>query len=672
MPNRLTRETSVYLQQHKDNPVDWHPWGEEAFARARQEDKPVLVSIGYSSCHWCHVMERESFEDPEVAAQMNQRLVCIKVDREERPDVDQIYMDAVVRLTGQGGWPLNMFCTPDGRPYYGGTYFPPQRAHGRPSWLEVVDAATRSYREQGAEVEEQASRIMEVLSARPELPRGGRADRSALSALVHELMRRADPAYGGFGSAPKFPTPTNLEAILYATAQNVGTAGAREHVLLTCKRMARGGLFDQLGGGFHRYSTDAQWLVPHFEKMLYDQGQLLRVYAEAYRQTGEAELAWPIEETIAWLEREMRSPEGGFDASQDADSEGEEGKYYVWNRAEVEAVLGPEDGAAFCDAYGVVPGGTFERTGKSVLEHSLAVERPRFAESRARLLAARSERIAPATDRKHVTSWIAYTAGGIATCAAAFDRADWLAAACRAADFLLERMRDPERGLLRIWDGKTASVPAFLDDHAALLCALLDLQRAGADDRYLDEALEVAAAIRTGFFSPEKADLFFAREGDATLVYRPSSDSDGATPAANGLATLGLVRLAELTGRAELRKLVDAVLETQGPMAQHLPAAAPTLLRAGALRETGLGLALVLGDPDDPRTLALARRGRELLTSEDAVVIAHPGNPPGWLAPEWLEGRDLVDGAPTAYLCLGRVCSLPATSADELALPPAA
>jgi uncharacterized protein YyaL (SSP411 family) len=452
----------------------------------------------------------------------------------------------------------------------------------------------------------------------------------------------------------------------------VAAGDALEHLVFTCERMARGGIYDQLAGGFHRYSTDARWLVPHFEKMLYDQGQLLRVYAEAWRQTQAPTLAWPIAETVDWLCSEMLSEQGGFYASQDADSEGEEGKYYVWNRDEVAAVLGPDEGAAFSDAYGVTAGGTFERSGRSVLEHGLAGERPRFAAARAKLLAARAERIAPVTDRKQITAWIAYAAGGLASAAGVFDRSDWRAAAERAVDFLLSKMRDDEGRLLRIWDGERARVPGFLDDHAALLCALLDLQRAGADPRCMDAALEIAGEITTSFYSEEAKDLFFARAGDQTLVFRPTSDSDGATPAANGLAALGLLRTALLTGRTELAEVACAVLDAHGPLAKRVPAAAPTLLRAATLLEHGLGVALVLGDPGDSRSQALASRARRLLSCEDAVVLVHPDRPPAWLAPAWLEGRGLVDGAPTAYLCRGKACSLPATSPDELALPPSA
>jgi uncharacterized protein YyaL (SSP411 family) len=602
--NRLAGESSAYLLQHRDNPVDWYAWGDEAWERARREGRPVLVSIGYSSCHWCHVMERESFEDPDTARLMNERLVCIKVDREERPDVDQIYMETVVRLTGAGGWPLNVFCMPDGRPFFGGTYFPPVPAHSRACWRDVVESVSRVFAEQRDEVESQASRILAALRARPSAD-GDRPDGcETLGALARQLMAQADRAYGGFGGPPKFPTPTNLEAILLAQALRCAPAGAFDQVVLTLHRMARGGLYDQLGGGFHRYSTDARWLVPHFEKMLYDQGQLLRVYAEAQRQSEprDADLEWPVAETIEFLEREMRGPEGGFVASLDADSEGEEGLFYVWKPEEIEAVLGAPGGAEFSTAYGVEAGGNFEATGRSVLSHVLAGERGRFADARRRLFEARGARVRPDTDAKHITSWIAYAIGGLATAGAAFDRSEWIESAARGADFVLDHMLDPDAGLLRIWTGSRAKIPAFLDDYAATLCALLDLHRAGAEDRYLERALELAHGIRTRFFAAEERDLYFVPADAETLVVRPTSDSDGATPGAAGLAALGLVRIAELTGSDELGAVVDAVLETHAPILARAPAQLPTLARAAALRDAGLGVGLVLGDPQAEAT----------------------------------------------------------------------
>jgi uncharacterized protein YyaL (SSP411 family) len=580
-------------------------------------------------------------------------------------------MDAVVRLTGGGGWPLNVFCAPDGRPFYGGTYFPPAPAYGRPGWREVVEAIAKAWAEQREEVESQAGRILEALRARPtgggERPEG----REALRAVARRLMERADPAYGGFGPAPKFPTPTNLEAILLAQSLGCAPVGAFEHALFTLDRMARGGIYDQLGGGFHRYSTDARWLVPHFEKMLYDQGQLLRVYAEAQRQSpsGDPDLEWPVVETIELLEREMRGPEGGFFASLDADSEGEEGRFYVWTPAEIDAALGSEAGSEFAIAYGVEAAGNFEGGGRSVLSHALAGERPRFASARRRLLEARSGRVRPDTDRKHVTSWIAYTIGGLATAGSAFDRPDWVASAARGADFLLDRMFDADGRLLRIWNRERASVPAFLDDHAATLCALLDLHRAGGGERYVERALEVADAIRTRFFDAEARDLFFVPSDGEALVVRPSSDSDGATPAASGLAALGLVRISELAGRDELRAVVDAVLEAYAPILAREPVHLPTLARAAALRDAGLGVGLVLGDPDAPSTRLLARRARALLSSEEPVVVLPPGSAPAWLAREWLEGREMQAGAATAYICRGGACSLPATDPESLLAP---
>jgi len=669
MANRLANETSAYLRQHAHNPVDWYPWGDEAWGRARAEDKPVLVSIGYSSCHWCHVMERESFEDPNVGRLMNEHVIAIKVDREERPDVDQIYMEAVQRMTGSGGWPLNMFCMPDGRPFMGGTYFPPRRMHNRPSFAEVVLAVSRLWTTQRDDVQKAAQEVLASLNARPDVTSPDPLGRESLSVLVRQLMARADRRHGGFGAAPKFPTATNLEAVLAATQLGVARGDALEHLVFSLEKMARGGIFDQLGGGFHRYSTDERWLVPHFEKMLYDNGQLLRVYAEAYRQTANENLRWPVEETVVWLEREMRDPAGGFFASQDADSEGEEGRFFVWSPDEIAAVLGPELGRELADAYGVEAGGNFEHTGKSVLAHGLAGERSRYADARSQLMAARIERAAPATDRKNVLSWIGYAISGLALAGSTFDRPDWLAGAARAAEFALTRMSDGGRALRRVYEDGQAKIPAFLDDHAALILALLDLQRADGDARWVEAALVIADELRARFYDPKSRELFFTSASDATLVLRPTSDGDGATPAGAGLAVLALLRLVELTGRADLRDVAEAVLEREGPVASRAPLYLPTLTRAAALHETGLGIALVLGTPGDPGTEALAARARQVLGPEDAVVIVPPGAPPAWLSAELLEGRSQRGGVPTAYLCRGQVCGLPATKPDEVRPP---
>ncbi len=666
--NRLAAESSAYLRQHMHNPVDWHPWGEDALARARGEDKPLLVSIGYSACHWCHVMERESFEDEATAALMNQLYVNVKVDREERPDLDQIYMDTVVRLHGHGGWPLTVFCTPEGRPFFGGTYFPPEARHGLPAFRDVLRAVEHAYREQRSKVDETAGSILQALRARPAgvaqaLPGG-----ETLAGAARELLERADREHGGFGDGPKFPTPTNLELAL--AALDVLPAREAEPALdflaFTAREMARRGLYDQLGGGFHRYCVDGHWGVPHFEKMLYDQGQLLRFYAEVWRRTGASDddLVWPIRETATWLRREMRAEEGGYCASQDADSEGEEGKFYVWTPAEVRAVLGAERGAAFCAAYGVTPEGNFEH-GTTVLWDLARLPRAEFAAERAALLEARGKRVPPGTDRKRLASWNGLAVSGLAHAGALVGEPELVADAVTAAEFVVTKLRDGEGRLLRVYAEGRARVRAFLDDLAAMLAAALDLHRAGAGERWLGEALALAGEIAAHFFDADEGDLFLTPSDGERLVHRPRSDHDGATPHSAGLAVLGLLRAAELGGRAELRRVAERVIRTHAFALECAPLAYPTLLRAAALAERGLDVAVVVGEPADPATAALARAARLALRPDDAVVVAAPGARPPGLDPSWLEGRSLVAGRPTAYLCRGTTCSLPLTDPES-------
>jgi uncharacterized protein YyaL (SSP411 family) len=668
--NRLAAETSTYLRQHRTNPVDWYAWGPEALERARAEDKPLLVSIGYSACHWCHVMEHESFEDPETAALMNRLFVNIKVDREERPDVDQIYMDTVVGLTGRGGWPLTVFCTPDGRPFYGGTYYPPEPRHGMPGFRQVLTSVEQAYRERRGEVHESADRIVAALGARPHGVASGPPGAQCAAQGAIRLLQRADPRHGGFGTAPKFPTPTSLDLLL-AAIDVLPERRAREaldHVLLTCREMARGGLYDHLGGAFHRYCVDAHWGVPHFEKMLYDEGQLLRTYAEAWRRSGcdDDDLLWPIRETVEALRRDLSAPEGGFFASQDADSEGEEGRFYVWTPDEVEAVLGAARAAEFCRAYGVTERGNFEG-GATVLADRAREARERFAAERDALRRAREKRVAPGTDRKRVTSWNAYTISGLARAGSLLGDASMLRDATAAADFLLERLVDDAGRLLRVFDGGRAHVTGFLDDHAALLEACLDLQRAGAGERYLTSALRLADAIAQRFFDDGEDDFFFTPADGEALARRPRSDHDGATPGAAGLATLALLRAAAISGRGDLRDLAERVLRTHAPALESAPEAHPTLARAALLAERGVSVAVVIGAPEAEGTGALAARARRVLGPEDGVLVVAPGAaaPPG-VDPLWLEGRAIVDAGPTAYVCRGPVCSLPVTQPHDL------
>jgi hypothetical protein len=669
--NRLAAESSAYLRQHMHNPVDWHPWGDAMLAKARDEDKPLLVSIGYSACHWCHVMERESFEDEATAALMNQLFVPVKVDREERPDVDRIYMDFVVRTSGHGGWPLTVFCTPDGRPFWGGTYFPPAPRHGLPSFRDVLAGLGRAWATQRADVEASASQVVAQLSRRTAgvatQPPGAHSLRDAATGL----MEGADAASGGFGGAPKFPTPTSLEALL-AAVDVLPAATARaalDHLVLSCREMARRGLFDQLGGGFHRYCVDATWTIPHFEKMLYDEGQLLRVYAETWRRTGcnNDELVWPIRETVAYLRREMAAPDGGYFASQDADSEGEEGIYYVWTPDQVRSVLGNERGDAFCAAYGVTKMGNFEHDTTQLVDE-VRRERSLFAAERAQLLGVRARRIPPATDRKRVASWNGYLISGLARAGSLLGDAAMLADAVSTADFVLTRMRDTEGRLTHVYNEGRAHVTGFLEDVAALLEATLDLHRAGAGNRFLDAAVALAEDIVARFFDEHDGDLYLTPSDGERLVHRPRSEPDGATPNAAGSAALGLLRAAALTGRSEWHDVVLRVLRANAYGIERAPAAFPTFARAAAIAERGLSVAVVVGDPADPATAALADRARRVLAPEDGVIVVAPGAaPPASLDAAWLVGREVVGGRATAYICRGTTCSLPVHDPDALA-----
>jgi uncharacterized protein YyaL (SSP411 family) len=599
---------------------------------------------------------------------MNELFVNVKVDREERPDVDQIYMDTVVRLHGHGGWPLTVFCTPDGRPFHGGTYFPPEARHGLPAFRDVLRAVAQVFREQPQQVEDVAGRILAALRARPAGVAQGLPGAEALASAARELFERADREHGGFGDGPKFPTPTNLELALASldVLPAPEAEASLEFLAFSCREMARRGLYDHLGGGFHRYCVDDHWGVPHFEKMLYDQGQLLRVYAEVWRRSGGADpdLVWPIRETAEWLQREMRAEDGGFYASQDADSEGEEGRFYVWTPAQVREVLGEERGAAFCAAYGVTAEGNFEH-GTTVLWDLARRPRAEFAAEREVLRAARAKRVAPGTDRKRVASWNGLAISGLAHAGALIGDEGMVAEAVAAADFVLDELRDGEGRLLRVYAEGRARVRAFLDDEAALLAALLDLHRAGAGERFLPEALRIADEIAAWFFDSDEGDLFLAPSDGERLAHRPRSDHDGATPHSAGLAVLGLLRAAELSGRADLRRIAERVIRGHAFALERAALAYPTLLRAAVCADRGLGVAVVVGTPGEPATEALARGARLALPPEDAVVVAAPGSAPPGLDPTWLEGRTLSAGRPAAYLCRGTTCSLPITEFSE-------
>jgi len=640
MPNRLAQETSPYLLQHRDNPVDWYPWGPEALARARTLDRPLLVSIGYSACHWCHVMERESFEDPRVATLMNEHFVCIKVDREERPDIDAVCMEACQTMTGQGGWPLNAFLTPEQAPFYVGTYYPPEPRHGMPGWPMVLEAVAQAWDQRRDKIREQGTEVLRSLGGASRLPA---SDEPITPAVLDEaadgLTQIYDPINGGFGRAPKFPQASLVEFLL--------ARGERDMSLATLRAMATGGIYDQVGGGFSRYAVNATWTVPHFEKMLYDNSLLARAYLHGWQVSGEPLFRRVCEETLDWALREMRSPEGGFYAALDADSEGVEGKFYVWTVAELRDVLGADADAAIA-FFGAGEPGNFE--GANVLEGRGPVP-DRLAEIRAALYAARSRRIRPGLDDKQLTAWNALMISALAQAGAALERADYVAAAARAAEFLLGR-RDDGR-LLR-----TGQIPAYLDDHAYLLEALLTLYEATFDPRWYREARALADTMIERFADDETGGFFTTAADHSEGFARRKDLDDSPVPAGGSSAAFGLLRLARLTGEFEYERRALGVLRVLAPIVGRHPHGFGHVLQAIDFYLAPVREVAIVGDGPGVAALARVVRGAH----RPHVVLAGgaaDGVP-------LLEGRTDVGGRPAAYVCEHFSCRAPVTEADAL------
>jgi uncharacterized protein YyaL (SSP411 family) len=673
-PNRLARETSPYLLQHAHNPVDWYPWGPEALERARRERRPILLSIGYSACHWCHVMERESFEDEGIAGLMNELFVCIKVDREERPDLDHIYMSAVQMLTGHGGWPLTVFLTPEGHPFYGGTYFPPVDRHGMPGFPRVLQGVAQAFGERQGDVQRSVEEIgaglrrVETQEAAPEpLPP------DLVVASARALARHYDTQHGGMGSAPKFPNPMVFSLFLRAW-HATGADELRDMVTTTLRHMAAGGIYDQLGGGFHRYSVDARWLVPHFEKMLYDNALLVRLYLEGFQATGDPEFARVAEETLAYVRREMTHPEGGFYAAQDADSEGVEGKYFVWTPAEVIAALGAEHGEIVCRYYDVTDAGNFEH--KNILHRTVDLEqmsrlfkRPAaeigaiVRAGRERLLALRGRRVAPARDDKVLTSWNALMISAFADAYKVLGGDAHREAAEKALGFLYARLYRDGR-LLRTFKDGEGKLNAYLDDYAFLLEALLDLYEGTFDLRLLARATEIAEVLLASFEDATRGGFFFTSADHETLVHRPKPTFDGSIPSGNAAAAMGLLRLYHYGGDA---RFLGAAERTLGLFARgmrsepfgfaHMIAVADLYLRKP--REI-----VVVGRRDDPETATLLARLRRTYLPNKTVTVAEPD------AGERLplaRDKTQVNGRVTTYVCHDYACSPPVTDWESLA-----
>jgi uncharacterized protein len=652
MANALARETSPYLLQHRDNPVDWLPWGDEALRRAREHDRPLLVSIGYSACHWCHVMERESFEDPQTAALMNEHFVCVKVDREERPDVDALYMEAVQAMTGHGGWPLNVFVTPEQVPFFGGTYFPPEPRQGMPSWRQVLGAVAEAWQTRNDEIRTQGERMAQRLQGAALLePSDEPIAAAGLDDAVAMLRGAFDSLNGGWGGAPKFPSASVIEFLL--------RRGERQMTLYTLRSMASGGIYDQVGGGFARYAVDATWTVPHFEKMLYDNALLARGYLHGWQVTGDELLRRTVEETLEWAIREMRAPEGGFYSALDADSEGVEGKFYVWTLDELRSALG-DDFSAAAAWFGASEAGNFE--GANVLE-SRGPEPPAEVRERirARLLEVRAARIRPGLDDKRLAAWNALMISALAEAGAVLGRADFVAAARHAAAFVLDRMRTPEGRLLRTFNAGEARLNAYLEDHTFLLEALLVLYEATFEERWFTAARETADTIVDRFADPANGGFFSTSDDHEELVARRKDLEDAPIPSGSSAAAFGLLRLAALTGEARYADHAVSHLRLLHEIAPKHPTAFGHLLQAidfhlAAVREVAL-----VGEPDGVAPLAGVVRSA---FRPHVVLAGGPGD--GASAVPLMEGRTPVDGRAAAYVCEHFACLRPVTSADEL------
>ena len=652
MTNRLADETSPYLLQHADNPIDWWPWCDDAFAEARRRDVPVLVSVGYSACHWCHVMAHESFEDPTVAEVVNRLFVSIKVDREERPDVDAVYMDAVQAMNGHGGWPMTVFCLPDGRPFFAGTYFPKETRGQHLGFRELCERVSELWHTRRDDLVEQAANITEAIDEGVRLPDpSGDRGTDAIDAAIATLLTQVDLVDGGFGGAPKFPQTFAIDALL-RHHRRTGDRASIDAALLALDAMAAGGIYDHLGGGFARYATDRRWLVPHFEKMLYDQALLARVYLHAWQLTGERRFRQTLAETIAYVLRDLRHADGGFFSAEDADSEGVEGRFYVWSIDEVRAVCG-DDADAAIDWYGVTEHGNWEHT--NILERPVrgdlarppAVERARVA-----LFAARERRVRPGLDDKVLTEWNALMITALAEAGAACDEPDWVAAAERAATFLCENSRIDGRWM-RSWKGR-AHILAFSADHAALVEAFVALHEATGDPRWLDEAIATADALLDLFGDDTGFGVFTNGTDGETLVARPKEVMDNATACANSLTALGLLRLSALTGDARHRDAALAIVDALVDAAGRVPLGFGHLLEAAEFARYGSVEIVVTGERPD-----LVAEVHHRWLPRSVFTWGRPGRSPLW------EGRDESPGR--AHVCRSMTCALPATTVAELA-----
>ena len=651
--NRLADETSPYLQQHKDNPVDWYPWGDEAFERAKAEDKPILLSVGYAACHWCHVMAHESFEDDATAEVMNRLFVNVKVDREERPDVDAIYMEAVQALSGHGGWPMTVFLTPDGRPFFGGTYFPPIARQGLPSFTQLCEAMSEVWQERRDDVLSQASELTNALGRSSQIATTGEPlpGPDALVTARNTLLQRFDNRWGGFGAAPKFPQPDLLELLLRTYLRD-GSEDTVGMVTVTLDAMAAGGMYDHLGGGFARYSTDTQWLVPHFEKMLTDQALLAAVYLHAWQVTGEDRFLQVLSETIDYVRRDLRHPDGGFFSSEDADSEGVEGKFYVWSEDDIRSLLGSSADEAIA-WWGVSAGGNFE--GANILHRPVRGDLARSAaveSARQTLFEAREKRVRPGLDDKVLTEWNGLFIAAMAEAGAAVGREDWLADARAGASFLLDNLRRPDGRWLRAWQGgKPGRHLAFAADYAAVIDAFTRLAEATGEARWIQEARTAADAMLELFWDDGAGGLFTNGADAETLITRSKDLIDNAVPSANGNGALALLRLGALVGEGYYTQRGEDILGLLAGLIRQHPTAFSRALAAVDLISAGVTEIAIVGEVPE---LVRAVQARYLPNA----VLAW-GEP--YASPLF---EDRKDGM--AYVCRDYACQAPVSDVDSL------
>ena len=658
MPNRLAREKSPYLLQHADNPVDWYPWGPEALERARALDKPILLSVGYSACHWCHVMEHESFENPAIAALMNEHFVSIKVDREERPDIDQVYMAAVQAMTGQGGWPMTVFMTPVGRPYFGGTYFPPEDRYGRPGFPRVLIGAAEAYRDHRDKVEQNADAILGHVNRLILQPGPDALDASTLDGAVENLLAAFDPKRGGFGRAPKFPAAMTLEFLL-RVYHRTSNEMVRVALLKSLDEMAAGGIYDHLGGGFHRYSVDEEWLVPHFEKMLYDNALLSRLYLLAGERFESKAYLKVARETLDWVVREMRHPSGGFYSTLDADSEGEEGKFYVWTSTEIIALLGGQ-ADLFSSFYDVRAMGNWD--GMTILRHPPGAEVPKVLEpARERLFAERAKRIRPGLDDKIIAAWNGMMLRAFAD--AVRITGDYRDVAEANAAFILDALWK-DGVLLRIWKDGEAAIPGYLEDYACVADGLLALYEATFVDRYASAARAIADQAIASFWDEAERQFYDSATTHEKLIVRPRDTFDNATPSGNSVMADVLLRLHALTGEARYEAIARRALEDCAGLMQRAPVGFGRALCAADFALADVVEVAIVGDRGAAATDALAGAARKGYAPYRVLAFKEPG---ALAVLPLLEGREPLNGVPAAFVCRKFACQMPVTTPEELA-----